>query len=287
MSDTLGARLRTQREGRNIALSAIAEDTKINIALLKALELDDTSRWPTGIFRRSFVRSYARAIGLDGEAVLQEFLAAHPDPSASHERAGTVQDGGSLNESRGPLELGRLAPTRRTPEPERAIAVAPPSVDVDLVAAADVSTKLAQVHDVADLEPVLANMVTVVGARGMVLWQWRTDTAQLVAASAAGYAGDVIRKLPRVGRDSDNATAAAFRLAQMTVVSGGDSSNGAITVPAMSPCGVVGVLAIELPDGREHRRTVQAVATMWAAQLGGILAGVAADGQVAGFLRRA
>jgi cytoskeletal protein RodZ len=50
-----------------VALEAIAEETKINLALLEGLERDDVSRWPGGLFRRAYVRTYAQKIGLDPE----------------------------------------------------------------------------------------------------------------------------------------------------------------------------------------------------------------------------
>ena len=79
---TFGPRLRQERERRQISLTSIAENTKISRSLLEALERDDVSRWPTGIFRRSFVRSYAQAIGLDPEEVVREFLERFSEPSA-------------------------------------------------------------------------------------------------------------------------------------------------------------------------------------------------------------
>lgn len=81
MPDTFGARLRRQREQRQIPLSMIAEQTKISISILQGLEADDVSRWPTGIFRRAFVRTYAAAIGLEPEVVVREFLQIHRDPA--------------------------------------------------------------------------------------------------------------------------------------------------------------------------------------------------------------
>ncbi len=80
MDLTFGARLRSQRELRNVELAAIAEETKINVALLEGLERDDLSRWPGGLFRRAYVRTYAQKIGLDPEQVLREFFALYPDP---------------------------------------------------------------------------------------------------------------------------------------------------------------------------------------------------------------
>jgi cytoskeletal protein RodZ len=80
MSPTFGARLRYERERRQIALKSIAESTKIGVSLLEGLERDDVSRWPSGIFRKSFVRSYAEAIGLDAEPIVAEFVERYPDP---------------------------------------------------------------------------------------------------------------------------------------------------------------------------------------------------------------
>jgi cytoskeletal protein RodZ len=78
-----GPRLRRERERRQISLTSIAENTKISRSLLEALERDDVSRWPTGIFRRAFVRSYAEAIGLNGDEVVREFSERFPDPTAA------------------------------------------------------------------------------------------------------------------------------------------------------------------------------------------------------------
>ena len=77
--ESFGAGLRRGRERRQIALSSIAASTKIGLGLLEALERDDLSRWPSGIFRRAFIRAYAEAAGLDPVAVTREFLERYPD----------------------------------------------------------------------------------------------------------------------------------------------------------------------------------------------------------------
>jgi transcriptional regulator with XRE-family HTH domain len=77
---SLCARLRRERERRQIALSSISANTKISASLFEALERGDVSRWPSGIFRRSFIRAYAGAIGLDPDTVAREFLEQFPDP---------------------------------------------------------------------------------------------------------------------------------------------------------------------------------------------------------------
>lgn len=77
---TFGARLRYERERRRISIESIAESTKILGALLEGLEREDVSRWPTGFYRRAFIRAYAAAIGLDPEPVVREFVERFPDP---------------------------------------------------------------------------------------------------------------------------------------------------------------------------------------------------------------
>ena len=81
MAESFGARLRQRREQQQITLSTIAEQTKIKQSLLEALERDDVSHWPSGIFRRAFVRAYAHAIGLEPDVVVREFLEIYPDPA--------------------------------------------------------------------------------------------------------------------------------------------------------------------------------------------------------------
>ena len=62
-------------------MAEIAEQTKIKASLLEGLERGDISQWPAGIFRRAYVRAYARAIGFDPNEAVREFLVTHPDPA--------------------------------------------------------------------------------------------------------------------------------------------------------------------------------------------------------------
>lgn len=78
MTSTFGERLRLHREERQISLSTVSEQTKIKLSLLEALERNDLSHWPLGLFGRSYIRSYAQAIGLDPAATLRAFLEGHP-----------------------------------------------------------------------------------------------------------------------------------------------------------------------------------------------------------------
>jgi transcriptional regulator with XRE-family HTH domain len=75
----LGEELRRARERRGIALGAIAETTKISRGLLEGLERGDCSRWPGGLYSRSYVRDYAKAVGLPPGDVVRRFIACFAD----------------------------------------------------------------------------------------------------------------------------------------------------------------------------------------------------------------
>ncbi|MFN7918016.1 MAG: helix-turn-helix domain-containing protein [Vicinamibacterales bacterium] len=74
-----GARLREAREKRGLTLRVMADTTKISVRALEALEKNDISRLPGGIFSRAFVRAYANEIGLDPEQTVAEFITRFPD----------------------------------------------------------------------------------------------------------------------------------------------------------------------------------------------------------------
>jgi transcriptional regulator with XRE-family HTH domain len=71
--EDFGPQLRRERERRGISLEELAVATKVSIELWAAMERNDFSRWPSGIFARAFVRDYARTIGLDSDAVVNQF----------------------------------------------------------------------------------------------------------------------------------------------------------------------------------------------------------------------
>jgi cytoskeletal protein RodZ len=74
---SFGENLRRERELRGISLREIADDTRIGIRFLQALEQDRIDLLPGGIFRRTFVRQYANHLGLDAEKVVAEFIYSH------------------------------------------------------------------------------------------------------------------------------------------------------------------------------------------------------------------
>lgn len=99
---SLGRRLREARERKGISLRHIADSTKISIRALEALERDDISQLPGGIFSRAFVRSYAAEVGLDPERAVDEFISEFPHDSvtAGHARAVPIDDNEALQSDR-------------------------------------------------------------------------------------------------------------------------------------------------------------------------------------------
>jgi transcriptional regulator with XRE-family HTH domain len=76
--EAFGPRLRRERLRQGITLEQIAAETNIEITLLAALEVNDLSAWPTGIYARAYIRQYAATIGLDVEDTVDEFCRHFP-----------------------------------------------------------------------------------------------------------------------------------------------------------------------------------------------------------------
>jgi cytoskeleton protein RodZ len=62
--NSIGARLRQERIRQGYDLQRVSELTKINTNMLEAIEADDLEKLPGIFFTRSFVKQYARALGL-------------------------------------------------------------------------------------------------------------------------------------------------------------------------------------------------------------------------------
>lgn len=150
-SSGFGGRLRDARERRGVSLRQIANATKISVGVLEALERNDISKLPGGIFGRAFVRSYAIEVGLDPEATIQDFITNFPKDSviAGHPTSDRIEDRVALEGDRrtagtflwmivisvpivvGLLyfaTVGRQAPAPSEPAPTAAAAVEKPAV---------------------------------------------------------------------------------------------------------------------------------------------------------------
>jgi hypothetical protein len=144
-----------------------------------------------------------------------------------------------------------------------------PLSTVDLASAADLCLDLARVRDTGEIPALLERMTRVLDARGIVLWMADPEGRELVPTVAHGYPAASLSRLGAIGRNADNATAAAYREARVHTVKGEANGNGAVVVPLITPGGCVGVMAAEVRS--EQRAEVRALASILAAQLATLL----------------
>ncbi len=78
---SFGENLRREREMRGVSLQEISAATKISVRFLQALENEEFGKLPGGIFTRSFIRAYAKYLGLDEDRVLAEYHLVTPAQS--------------------------------------------------------------------------------------------------------------------------------------------------------------------------------------------------------------
>jgi hypothetical protein len=109
----IGATLREARMRERIDVSEIEAKTKIRAKYLRALENEEWDLLPGPTFVKSFLRTYAQALGLDDKALLEEYklhyehpgdlpeLVQQPSTSAAR-RARTRARGGAAQQRRTP-----------------------------------------------------------------------------------------------------------------------------------------------------------------------------------------
>jgi cytoskeletal protein RodZ len=70
---SLGSYLKSAREARGLHLRDAAQQTRISIGYLKAIEDEDFSKLPGAVFVKGFLKSYARFLQLPEDEVMQRF----------------------------------------------------------------------------------------------------------------------------------------------------------------------------------------------------------------------
>jgi len=141
-----------------------------------------------------------------------------------------------------------------------------------LKAAAQLCSDFGRVADLKGLAMLLGKAAEVMDASGIVVWLGSTAGADLRPVLAHGYSPAVLARMPAVPRSDDNAAAAAYRTGVLQIVmSRPGSSSGAVVAPISGPDGCVGALSAEIRGGGESSDSVQALATILAAQLASIV----------------
>ena len=68
-----GSRLRAAREAAGCSQARVADELRLSIATIDALEDGDGSRLPGDVFVRGYLRSYAALMGLPGDEIIEAF----------------------------------------------------------------------------------------------------------------------------------------------------------------------------------------------------------------------
>jgi len=74
----IGQALKTVRERRRLSLEELADLTRVRRAYLADIEAMRLDRLPSRPFTIGYIRAYAEALGLDGEAAVERFKAEEP-----------------------------------------------------------------------------------------------------------------------------------------------------------------------------------------------------------------
>jgi cytoskeleton protein RodZ len=102
LQETLGQLLKKSRTRQKKSLKDAAEDTKIHIPSLQALEDDNFTALPAEVFVRGFIKLYAEYLGLDPEDTIKHYISQDntdpEDPTITpHQR--DILKGATLAES--------------------------------------------------------------------------------------------------------------------------------------------------------------------------------------------
>src|SRR6185295_2933918 len=73
----IGTTLREARMRARIDISEIESETKIRAKYLRALENEEWDLLPGPTFVKSFLKTYADALGLDGKLLIEEYKLRH------------------------------------------------------------------------------------------------------------------------------------------------------------------------------------------------------------------
>lgn len=110
---SLGAKLRLERERQNIGIGKIADDTCISKRYIEAIEADDQTSLPGEFFYRAFVRQYSKYLGWDPDEIEKQINMVSSLPNSEPVEAPTA----SANSISNALNLGdgqQMAALRET-----------------------------------------------------------------------------------------------------------------------------------------------------------------------------
>jgi cytoskeleton protein RodZ len=77
---SIGEQLTAARKARKLDIERVARELKLDVAVIEALENDDSTALPAAIFVKGYLRSYARLVGLPEQQLLDSFAEQASDP---------------------------------------------------------------------------------------------------------------------------------------------------------------------------------------------------------------
>jgi len=255
------ARARERTTHHTAARAARAEQTKLVLAAAGTAILAVMLLAP--VSRRHGPAPFSSAISEESALSLN-------DPPTTNRARGVIKDGESAEPT------SRAKTMKDAPVPTGSSVGADTSrPSPDIAAAAALCTDFGRLGDTRQLPDLLARVATLLNASGVIIWVRDATGQRLRPALEHGYPEGFLKRIGAIPKDSENATAAAFRTSSLQVVpaSASNDTSGALAAPLMATEQCVGVFSAELRDGWETSDAVQATATIIAAQLAPLLPG--------------
>lgn len=92
----VGYTLRQERERQNLSISDVEEGTSIRAIYIEAIEAGEYDKLPGNVYTKGFIKSYAKFLDMDVDALVKEFLAdiaeLTPPESVTTEAAAQVTE---------------------------------------------------------------------------------------------------------------------------------------------------------------------------------------------------
>jgi GAF domain len=277
------------------AVEAVAEIRAVDKRARQYLHTDQTLMAGDVVFSEGAETSLAAAQHLEA-ARQAEYLAADAEDETSRRFERYAAGAAAATIVLSLLALAwaaSTAPSRQPPQEVRPTAAPPssaqtpagaagPAVDPSqdlrrehvavLAATAKWCAGLNRARDAQELVLLLEQAASMLEASGVVVWIANLAGTSLRPVLAHGYSAEALAHLPHVARAEDNAAAAAYRTSRLQIVlARPGSASGAIAAPLVTPDGCFGALTAEIKDGGEMSDATQALATIFAAQLGTVL----------------
>ncbi|MHB8844183.1 MAG: RodZ domain-containing protein [Nitrospirota bacterium] len=110
---SLGSYLKSAREARGLDLRDAAQQTRISIGYLKAIEDEDFSKLPGAVFVKGFLKNYARFLQLPEDEVMQRFgEIGKSQPAAAPAAASPKDERQKRAAASAPVSEAQLQPER-------------------------------------------------------------------------------------------------------------------------------------------------------------------------------